>query len=129
MGLKTILIKKEEERKDAWIKKDAESFLNLLADDFHEINIFGSLDKDFIIKNLFYQLELLEFEMSNLKLVRTQDTAILIYQCYEKLVFKEELTGYFSVSSTYKKVDDDWKLLLWQITPLDQDLNSFLTRN
>ena len=124
MGLKTFLIKKEEERKDAWIKKDAESFLNLLDDDFHDVNIFGCLDKDFIIKNLFYKLELLEFDMSNFQLVKSGDTAIVIYQCYEKFVFKEELTGYFSVSATYKKVYDDWKLLLWQITPLDQDLNS-----
>ncbi|MCE5213404.1 MAG: nuclear transport factor 2 family protein [Methanobacterium sp.] len=118
MSLKNILIKKEELRKDAWINKDVESFLNLLADDFHEINIFGCLDKDFIIKNIFYQLELLEFDMSNFRLVTSgEDTAILIYQCYEKLILKEELTGYFNVSAIYKKVDDDWKLLLWQITP------------
>jgi hypothetical protein len=119
LELKTTLMKLEEERKAAWFNKDEESLLNLLADDFREVNIFGRLDKDFIIQNLFKQLELLEFDMSYFQFIPAGDeTAILTYQCWERIRYKgEEVSGDFHVSTVYRKMDEEWKLLLWQITP------------
>lgn len=112
-------MKLEEERKAAWFNKDEESLLNLLADDFREVNIFGRLDRDFIIQNLFKQLEVLEFDMSYFQLIPAgEDTAILTYQCQERIRYKgKEVSGDFHVSAVYRRMDEEWKLLLWQITP------------
>jgi hypothetical protein len=118
--LKITLMKLEEERKAAWFERNKEALSELLADDYCEVNFYGRLNKDEVIQDLFPHLELLTFDMSYFKLLSAgEDTAILTYQCRGTFNYKgKELSGDFHVSAVYEKLDEDWKLLLWQITPI-----------
>ncbi len=120
LALKTTLMKLEEERKAAWIANDKEALSDLLDDNFCEVNLFGRLKKEDVIQDLLPHLELLTFDMSYFQLISAvNDTAILTYQCSVKLDYKgKEVSGDFHVSAVYIKFDEDWKLLLWQITPI-----------
>ncbi len=123
--LKTTLMKLEEERKTAWLGRDVEALSDLLADDFCEVNFFGRLKKEDVIQDLFPYLEVLTFDMSIFQLISAgEDTAILTYQCQGKFDYKGRiLSGDFHVSAVYEKFDEDWKLLLWQITPIILQMN------
>ena len=120
LELKTTLMKLEEERKAAWLYKNKEALSDLLADNFCEVNLFGRLNKEDVIQNLLPHLKLLTFDMSYFKLISAgYDTAILTYQCNGKLKYKDkEISGDFHVSAVYTKFDEDWKIVLWQITPI-----------
>ncbi|MCK9150874.1 nuclear transport factor 2 family protein [Methanobacterium alcaliphilum] len=122
-NLKTALIRLEDRRRDAWFDKNREKLLDLLADDFHEINYFGRLNRDYIINKLFEELDLLEFDMSEFEVITSSDnTAILTYYCDEKIKFRgDEISGKYHVSAVYTKEGIYWKLLLWQITPFEDD--------
>lgn len=120
-NLKTALIRLEDRRRDAWFDKNKEKLLDLLADDFHEINYFGRLNRDYIVNELFNELDLIEFDMSEFEVLTSrEDTAILTYYCYEKIKFKGKIiSGKYMVSAVYIKEGIYWKLLLWQITPFE----------
>jgi hypothetical protein len=120
LELKTTLMKLEEERKAAGLDKNEETLSDLLADNFCEVNLFGRLNKEDVIQNLLPHLKLLTFDMSYFKLISAgDDTAILTYQCKGKLNYKsKEISGDYHVSAVYTKFDEDWKIVLWQITPI-----------
>ncbi len=117
-------MKLEQERKAAWLERDEAALSDLLVDNFCEVNFFGRLNKEEVIQDVLTQLEILRFDMSIFKLISAdEDTAILTYQCQGKFNYNgRELSGDFHVSAVYEKFNDDWKLFLWQITPLSYQI-------
>lgn len=122
-ALLETLIAKEEIRRNAWLDHDMEALRDLLTDDYVEVNVLGRLSRDQILEDIFPHLEIKEYEMSDFRLARAgTGAAAITYHCGERVSFKGEpdITGDFHVSAVYTRVDDDWHLLLWSITPYEK---------
>jgi hypothetical protein len=80
------IMRLEAARADARIKKDKEALGNLLHENFAEINIFGRFSKEQVLNDLFQNVELLEFVMTEERYVDLDESAVgLAYRVREKL--------------------------------------------
>lgn len=117
-NLLETLLSIEKQRRNAWMARDKEALVELLDEDFFEINYFGRLSKSQILDGLFERLRLKEFTLETPMLHGVSQSPILTYFCFERLtVDGQEVEGHFQVASHFIKRHSDWKILLWQITP------------
>jgi hypothetical protein len=109
----------EEQRAQDWTNRNIEGLKNLMDEDFLEINFFGRFSRPQILDDVFPRLTLHEFDMRDHQLLKVgEDVAILTYQVFELINFQGELlSGDFHVAAMYKRKNQKWSLLLWQITP------------
>ena len=118
MNLIDTLVEIEKRRRDAWLSRNKTDLACLLDVDFFEINYFGRLSKNEILDKLFDRLYLKDFTASSPTLHGTPTSPILTYFCFERLLVDgNEIQGEFSVASHFIRRNDQWKILLWQITP------------
>ena len=110
----------EYQRADAWLKHDREALSALLHKNYIEVNIFGRFTKQQVLDELFPNHVLLEYQMSDIEWLNLGKSAGgLSYHVTEKLESGEKVESYIChVVSLYKKEENSWRLLLWQITPL-----------
>ncbi len=53
------------------------------------------------------------------------DAAAITYRCREDLTGNgEPITGIFHVASLYTRIENEWRLFLWQNTPWKHDLKN-----
>ena len=118
--LKNLLLVLEHARADAWFRRDRTALEALLAPDFIEINYFGRLSRDALLLRCFPHMALHTYTIEDPVLHQFGDeTAALLYQCYEELtVDGRKMKGTYSVSALYRWNGKQWKLSLWQVTPL-----------
>ncbi len=118
VNLLDTLVAIEKQRRDAWLSRNKADLALLLDEDFLEINYFGRLSKNEILENLFERLYLKEFILASPTLHGTSASPIISYSCFERLLVDgNEIQGDFSVASHFIRSNDQWKILLWQITP------------
>ncbi len=118
--LRNLLLVLEHARADAWLRRDKRALEALLAPDFLEINYFGRFSRNDLLVRIFPRLVLYTFTIEGPVLFPISDgTAALTYQCYEELADDgRKMKGTFTVSALYRWNKKQWKLVLWQITPL-----------
>lgn len=118
------LIDLEQERARAWIRRDKETIRNQLHDNSLEINIYGRFSKQEILEELFPQVEMLKFQMSDHQLINTNTGSCGVnYFVDEQIRSQGEVLSFKCiVTAIYKQEGDEWLLLLWHITALKEDL-------
>jgi len=119
------LLSLEEARADAWIRKNRETLDALYAPDFMEINYYGRLDAGDLMDCLFPLLTMRPLTIEEPRFLHAGiDAAALTYRCREDLTVNgEQITGIFHVTALYTRINNDWRLLLWQITPWKHHLD------
>jgi Domain of unknown function (DUF4440) len=118
--LRKILIVREHARADAWLRRDRRALDALLAPDFVEINSLGRFGKAELLDRLFPSLTLHEFTMEE-PVIRTlsKNTAVISYRCHEAFTVNGRRTeGTFSVDATYAIDNNQYRLAMWQISPV-----------
>lgn len=118
--LKNLLLVLEHARADAWLRKDRRALDSLLSPDFCEINYFGRLKKEDLLERFFSRMTLHTITIEDPLLRMVSDAAaILSYECYEEFTADgKRRKGYHTVAALYSWNGKQWKLALWQITPL-----------
>lgn len=118
-GEMDMLIGLETARTRAWLERDPALLETLLDEDFVEINYFGRLSKRELIDGLFPRLTLVRLDAADYRLMTiSADVACLTYACAETIrIDGNEISGAFTVASTWRRRDAGWRLVLWQITP------------
>ena len=118
MNLLDVLVSIEKKRREAWLSRSKADLAFLLDEEFLEINYFGRLSKMEILDDLFERLHLKEFSIDRPILHGTSASPILSYSCFERLLVDgNDIQGEFNVASHFIRRGDQWKILLWQITP------------
>ena len=114
-----MVLSLEEARADAWIRKNRETLDALYAPDFMEINYYGRLNAGELMDYLFPLLTMRTLTIEEPRFLHAGiDAVAMTYRCREDLtVHDEPITGTFHVTALYTRINSDWRLLLWQITP------------
>jgi hypothetical protein len=117
--LEEQLAELERTRARAWIERDPNLLAGLLDENFIEINYFGRLTRGDILNGLFQSLVLKKFDMDGFRLLASSGSlAILSYRADEEISYKgNDIAGTFHVTAVYRKNEDKWLLLVWQLTP------------
>ncbi len=114
------MIQLEEKRARAWMTRDKEAISRQLHDDSLEINIYGRFSKQQILDDLFPKVEMLQFGMSDHRLIDTGPGSCGInYRVDERIRSGGEVLSFKCiVTAIYKQEGTQWLLLVWHITPL-----------
>jgi len=118
--LEKVILAREHARNDAWQRKNREALDALLDADFIEINVLGRFVKKEVLGVLFNAVTLHAITVEKPQLITLGENAVVLtYRCRETITMggeQQEIPA--NVTSVYAKRDAQWKLLLWQITPL-----------
>lgn len=114
------LIQLEQKRAEAWMTRDKEEIRSQLHENSLEINIYGRFSKQQILDELFPQVEMLKFQMSDHQLIDLgPGTCGVNYHVDEQIRSDGEILSFnCMVTAIYKQEGHQWLLLVWHITPL-----------
>jgi hypothetical protein len=118
--LEKALLAREHARADAWQRKNRQALESLLDDNFIEINALGRFSKKEVLNVLLEAVTLHALSIDKPRLLALgSDAVILTYRCNETVTVggeRQEIPAH--VTALYVMHDKQWKLLLWQITPV-----------
>jgi hypothetical protein len=118
--LEKALLAREHARVDAWQRKNRQALDALFDDNFIEINVLGRFGKKDVLNILLEGITLHAFTIEKPRLLSLgSDTVVLTYRCNETVTLggnTQDIPAH--VTALYVMGDTQWKLLLWQITPL-----------
>jgi hypothetical protein len=114
------LVMREHARAGAWIRRDRRALEEVLAPGFVEINSFGRFTREELLDRLFPAVTLHEFVIEDPSVrITGENTAVLSYRCHERLTAdKKETRGDFTVSATYTRDGNQYRLLVRECQPL-----------
>jgi hypothetical protein len=115
-----LLLVLEHARADAWLRRDRKALDALLASDFVEINSLGRFSKPEVLDKLFPTLVLHAFTIGVPEMhTEGPSTAVIEYRCQQSLTLgKNRVDGIFQVRATYVKDKKQYRLTIWEITPV-----------
>ncbi len=119
--MEKALLAREHARVDAWQRKNRPALDALLDENFIEINALGRFGKKEVLNVLLEAVTLHNFSIDKPRLLMIgSDAVLLTYVCDETISIRggerQEIPAH--VTALYMNHDKQWKLLLWQITPV-----------
>jgi hypothetical protein len=118
--LKNLLLVLEHARADAWLRRDPRALDALLADEYAEITMLGRHTKEEVRTRLFPEIVLHTFTIEDPAIcLPGEGAAVLSYLCYQEFTIQnKKRSGNYYASSLYTRHGKQWKIALWQITPV-----------
>jgi len=118
-NVKATLLSLKEQALEATKRKDGDFYRHYLADDAIAVVPFGIFDKKAIVKLMAGDSPFRSLQVEDTQVIElTPESGVVTYRATFKADGKPESTVF--VTTIYAKINDEWKGVFYQQTPLQQ---------